>query len=177
MNSLSDVDSHPLHPAIVHWPLAFLTSAFGIDVLLPMLQYLPTDIAKFVPSSTELTRISYYALSAGLLTAVPALISGILQAGSVMKKQGDIYEADKKTLKPKVKTLFTHAGLNDAVLLASTGYWWLRRRSGGETFQPEPWMLGLSVVLGSTLLFTASLGRTLVYNYGTGLRTARAKEQ
>jgi uncharacterized membrane protein len=141
------------------------------------MQYLPADIVKIAPPSTELTRISYYALSAGLLTALPAVVSGILQAGSVMQKQGDMYEADKKTLKPKVKTLFTHAALNDVVLLASAGYWWLRRRSGGETFQPEPWMLGLSVVLGSTLLFTASLGGTLVYNYGTGLSTARTKKE
>lgn len=157
--------------------MALLTTAFGVDALRPALRYVPTDAVKLVPSTTELTSISYYALSAGLLAAIPALVSGVLQAGIIMQKQGDMYEADKKTLKPKVKTLFTHAALNDIVLLLSAGYWWLRRQSGGPTFDPEPWMLALGAVLGGTMLFSASLGGTLVYNYGTGMSIAKGKKE
>lgn len=159
-----------MHALIVHWPLAFLSTAYAINAFQPLLPYLHGVFQRRLPSNAELESISYYALSAGLLTGIPALVAGVLQAGEVMNKQGSIYEADGKTLKPKVKTLWTHAGLNDVVLLGSVAYWWMRPQS-------EEWKVGLSILLGGMLLYTANLGAKLVFNFGTGMQVGKASEK
>ncbi|KAH8886553.1 hypothetical protein GQ53DRAFT_750559 [Thozetella sp. PMI_491] len=171
------MSSHPAHPAVVHFPLAFFTTAYGIDLLRPALSLLPAALQELLPPGADLTRISYYALCAGLLTGIPAAVTGVLQAGSLMKKTGDMYLEDKKTLKPKVKFLFMHAGMNDAVILLSAGYWWMRRQAGGPTYEPAAWMVLLSVLLEGVLIFAASLGAKLVYNYGAGMAIAKDKKQ
>jgi uncharacterized membrane protein len=137
---------------------------------------LPVNIRELLPSNAELVCISYYALSAALLTAVPAAVTGILQAGAVMNKTGDIYLEDKKTLKPKVKTLFTHAALSDTVILISTYYWWTRRKAGGASYEPETWMMLLSFLLSVVLLFAASFGATLVYRHGAGMAVGKERK-
>lgn len=127
-------------------------------------------IQKRLPTSSELASISHYALSAGLLAGLPALITGILEAGEAMKRVGSIYEADGKTLKPKVKTLWTHAGLNDVVLLSSLAFWWMQPQS-------EVVVLGSSFLLGAMLLYTANLGANLVFNHGTGVQIGKVSEK
>lgn len=61
---------------------------------------------RFLPESTELTTVSYYGLSAGVLIGLAAALTGVLEASCIVSKQGGIYEADKKTVNPKIKTLF-----------------------------------------------------------------------
>ena len=143
-------------------------------MLQPLLHFAPDSLNRYLPSGPELARLSYYALSAGVLAGLPAVVTGITQAIAMVQKQ-DLYEADHKTLKPKIKTLFLHAALNDVVLIASGWYWWTRRQAISLNTAPEAWQVGLGAVLGVVLLFAANLGGTLVYNYGTGFRAARSK--
>jgi hypothetical protein len=127
-------------------------------------------LLKILPESAELTIISYYALSAGLLAGLASVLTGILEASPIMTQRGGIYEVDKKTIKAKVKTLFAHAVLNDIVLLVSAGYWWARRNSGGAAHMPETWMVSLGVALFGIQLFAAGLGGALAYGKDASIR-------
>jgi uncharacterized membrane protein len=137
--------------------------------------YIPTAVLNYLPERTELTIISYYAVSAGLLSGVAAVATGIVSASQMLKKQSSILEADNKTVKPKFKTLFAHAALNDLALLAGAAYWWVRRQSGGPVYVPETRLLGLGGAVVAVQLFAASLGGTLVYGYGAGIGGAKPK--
>lgn len=159
-----------MHALIVHWPVAFLSTAYAINIAQLLLPYTPNIIQSHLPTSSELSTMSYYALSAGLLTGLPALIAGVLQAGEVMKKVGSMYEDDGTTFKPKVKTLWTHAGLNDVVLLGSLAFWWIQPHS-------EMVVLISSFLLGATSIYTANLGARLVFNYGTGMQIGATSEK
>ena len=169
--------SHPVHPATVHWPLAFLTTSYGLDALLYSHAYLPSSLTSLLPAATELSRISYYALGLGVLTALPSISSGVAQGIKMVQAQG-LYGPDGK-LKQKVKILAAHAVVNDVVVAASAWLWWQRRNAGAvaqvmEGKNPVAYtatsaQVGISVLLGVFLLFAANLGGSLVYDYGTGL--------
>lgn len=137
--------------------------------------YIPETALNYLPEPTELTIVSYYALSAGLLSGVAAVVTGIVSASRMMAKQSSILEADQKTVKPKFKALFGHAALNDLALLAGAGYWWVRRQSGGPVYVPETRLLGLGGAVVAIQLLAARLGGTLVYGYGAGIGRARPK--
>lgn len=170
--------SHPIHPATVHFPIAFLSVSYGLDALYPIYSSLPSAITDYLPSAVECGRISYYSLALGLLTSLPAVSSGVAQALKMVKAQG-IYEQDKKTIKTKVKVTLAHAVVNDIVIAASAYSWWCKRQQGVTSmltkgvnpiaYEPENWQVGLSVALGVFLLFAANLGGSLVYDYGMGL--------
>jgi hypothetical protein len=91
-------------------------------VLNATLPHLPAAVLSFLPENTEPTSTSYYALSAGLLSDLAAVLTGAVAASRIVAKQGGAWEADKKTVKPKFKTVFTHSVLNYLVLLISAGY-------------------------------------------------------
>merc|ERR1711939_697195 len=72
---------HPAHPAIVHFPIAFNTLAWGLDILyaLTTIWVKPAFLtSRFGSASTlvDITRLSYFLLCAGLITTVPAIMSG-----------------------------------------------------------------------------------------------------
>ncbi|GAB7343653.1 hypothetical protein MBLNU457_1645t1 [Dothideomycetes sp. NU457] len=165
---------HPTHPATVHWPLAFLTAAYGLDTLYSMYSYVPSSIAGYFPASAEMPRIAYYALSAGLLTSIPSVVTGIANAAQMVQAQG-MYEADGKTLKPKMKVIIAHALSNDVIIGLSAYIWYLRNQSMSLTYAPSSWMVGVEAVMGAALLWSANLGGTLVYNYGMGMRIGKNK--
>lgn len=124
-----------------------------------------------------MSRISYWALGAGLLTSLPSAASGVAQAAKMVQAQG-LYDQSGK-MKQKAKVLVAHALINDLVIAVSAWVWWKRRNASTveyikeglnpATYEPQTWMVGLSIVLGAALLFGANLGGTLVYDYGMGL--------
>lgn len=165
---------HPLHPSTVHWPLTFLATSYGLDALTASYAYIPSSISSVIPPPTDLTLISYYSLSLGLLTSLPAISSGIAQALQMVTKQG-IKNPDG-TIKNKVKVLAAHAAINDVVVGLSAWVWWGRRKilntageKGIDIIQSSAGAVGLSVLLGAAILFAANLGGSLVYDYGVGL--------
>jgi len=165
---------HPIHPATVHFPITFLTTSFGLDALVSIFSYLPVAATSLLPPPADLTLISYYSLSLGLITAVPAVSSGIAQALKMVTKQG-IKNPDG-TIKSKVKVLAAHAAINDLVLGLSTWVWWGRRQvlqgldgKSAGTIESSAGAVALSVLLGGAVFFAANLGGSLVYDYGMGL--------
>jgi len=174
MKAADNLSSHPSHPATVHWPLALLTTAYGLDVLYPILPILPTTLLSYLPAGPEVARCSYYALSAGLLASLPAVVTGIANAAQSFKAQG-MYEADGKTLKKKTKVIIAHAVSNDLVIAVSAYIWWSKRQATTLTYAPETWMVLLSALLGVGILFAANLGGSLIYNYGMGVSIGKGK--
>lgn len=164
----------PIHPATVHFPIAFLSLAWGLDILYAAttkLQLAP--LVKSVGTSLpDISRGAHYLQAIGLITAIPAVLSGGQQLIK-MKSNNQAFEADGKTMRPKFATALTHAALNDVALLAAAYSWYTRRENVG--LLPSDANLLISVVVLPILFYSASLGGKLVYNYGVGINLAKSK--
>jgi uncharacterized membrane protein len=178
LTTSSHLPSKPLHPATVHFPIAFLTLSYTLDILhfstttlLPKTNSLSLSLS---PHLSTLALSSHYLLILGLLTGLISAATGGAQL-TKMLQHGGMYESDnsgRKMMRPKVKTAFTHAGLNDVAMLMGGWSWWVRSKNAGD-------MGGLvgtgmanvvvSAVSLPVLLYSAGLGGKLVYNHGVGL--------
>jgi uncharacterized membrane protein len=196
----------PLHPAIVHFPIVLLLIAFGLDTLHLFHDTLPEAVLKLglLPPAEELPRLAYLALSAGVLSSIPAALSGIAQANKVLARLGGVFDASGK-VHPKMRAIGLHAIMADTVILTSGWVWWQRRAAlaehargdslaerlgldvahhddgrgacgGAEAakYATEPWIVGLEAVLAAMLVLAADAGGSLTYQYGVGMATARS---
>lgn len=184
----------PIHPATVHFPISFLALSYGLDALHALTPSLPANISSALPPSNDLTRASYYLLSLGLITTLPAVVSGGQQAVALFSRQG-MYEADGKTLKQKSKAVIAHALVNDVVLALGTWIWYAKRSAHNQSlaasvvgekagsalltpeaaYAPQLWQVVLGVATLGLLFFGASIGGALTYNYGVGFAPAGKK--
>ncbi|SMR41240.1 unnamed protein product [Zymoseptoria tritici ST99CH_1E4] len=166
----------PVHPATVHFPLAFLSLSFTLDILAHTQPSLPAILStSSLLSPTTIHTTSHSLLALGLLASIPAVLSGVQQAILSISKQG-LFEADGKTIKEKNKVLISHAIGSDLAVAASTWLWWVRSQEGGNV-TPKGWMVWAEVGVVGLLFASASGGGSLVYNYGMGfssLKTAKA---
>lgn len=171
----------------MHFPIAFLALAFGLDILNTLTPRLPLSITSSLPPTTDLSRASYFLLSAGLLTAVPALVTGVQQAVVLIAKQG-MYETDSTgytvTMRTKVKALIAHAVANDIVMGLATLVWYKKRAAaantlvgkigvgsigtGAATYEASTWMVVLEGLLFAGLMMAANIGGSLTYIFGVG---------
>lgn len=174
----------PIHPAIVHFPIAFLSLAYFLDILNSVSPRLPSYITSNLPPPTDLSRGAYYLLSIGLLTAIPAVTTGVAEALKAINKQG-LYEQDGKTIKQKFKATIAHAVANDVALAVAAYIWWSRRSQVNNTwagklglgsvatpeaaYTPATWMVGVEAVIGILTFVAANIGGTLTYNFGIGM--------
>lgn len=152
---------------------------FGMDFVHQARPNLPPSITTHLLSTTDLTRASYYLILLGLITAVPAIVTGAAETIKMISKQG-LYEADGKTVKNKVKASFAHAAAID-VAMAITAYTWYARRQqltdslagklgleSAAPFAPATWMVAAEVVAFMVMGMGANIGGTLTYNFGVG---------
>lgn len=89
-----------------------------------------------------------------------------------MISNGGMYEADGKTMRPKIKTAFTHAAMNDVAILTAAFSWWVRRGNVDVltgAVVPTAINVLISALSLPSLIYSADLGGKLVYNYGVGL--------
>ncbi|KAK6335358.1 hypothetical protein TWF696_002138 [Orbilia brochopaga] len=168
--------NHPFHPAIIHFPIGFLTFAHAIDVLhyistaVPSILFL-NQLAPLFPQLLSAARIMHVL---GLATALPAIASGISQAAAQASKPGALYESDGKTFKRKFLVMATHAALNDLVIIVSAISWYGRYKENGLVAEAAPRGMDYvtSALIIPTLFYTASLGGDLVYKHGMGFSAA-----
>ncbi|KAK6334372.1 hypothetical protein TWF730_003587 [Orbilia blumenaviensis] len=172
--------SHPVHPALVHFPIAFLTFCHSIDIL----HYLATNfsipfLSDLSPLFPQLLSTSRLLHTLGIFTAIPAIITGIAQAAAQAAKPGNLYEADGKTIKKKFYVMATHAALNDFCIIVSGISWWGRYKAHGIFGAAEPGVneVGVAGVVLPVILFAASLGGDLVYKYGMGFSAAKSTKK
>jgi len=168
-------NSHPLHPATVHFPITFLLASSILDIVTfislasPILVY---PLIKIFTSNTiafiyYTSALSYASLVAGILTSMPALITGIIELYAMTS---GFQNLSLSTLQQnsKIRTTVIHAGLNDVAVFAAAYNWWTRR--GIEGYKIEPANVFVSVMLLGGILYSAYLGGSLVYTHGVGVQ-------
>ncbi len=175
-----------MHPAIVHFPIAFNILAWGLDILyaLTTTYVKPAFLtSRFSAPNTliDITRLGYFMLCAGLIATVPAIMSGNKQLVGMISKNGGPWEKDSKgvqksTMVPRIKIAITHALVNDVIFLVNL-YSWYCRRSTEKRLNPgnvpSEMNMIISMCLLPMLLASAKAGGTLVYNHGVGLHLGR----
>ncbi|KAJ9609605.1 hypothetical protein H2200_005933 [Cladophialophora chaetospira] len=178
---------HPAHPALVHFPIAFNTLAWALDILYYVtITFKPEFLTSRFGGPAKLldiTRTSYFLLCVGLITTVPAIMSGNIQLVGMIKKNGGPWEKDatgkaKDTMVPRIKATITHAIINDLVFVAGLYSWYLRKDKEGAVNLgkvPNNTNIIISAVLLPFLMTAAKIGGTLTYNHGVGLNLGRKK--
>lgn len=173
----------PIHPATVHFPISFLFLSFTLDILHSTRASLPTSLQNSLLGPHDLTSAAHSLLSLGLLTAIPAVVTGGRELVTMIQKQG-MYESDGVTVKTKVKATIAHAVAMDVLLAVSSWIWYSRRRGdvvseGGMDLEKSTtddsavyahstsFVVAEFLTLG-LLLLGANIGGTLTYNYGVG---------
>ncbi|GJN89537.1 hypothetical protein Rhopal_002524-T1 [Rhodotorula paludigena] len=170
---------HPLHPATVHYPIGLLSIAFTLDAL-QLAPALTSGLTwlKIMPPAAVVNTISHYTGAAGLLAALPAVATGVMELYGMWtgqtKQKGDVKTTvsdavEKKDVAgEKLRTTLTHATLNDIVLGIAGYNWWVRRKSS-DLILPTTNAL-LSALAIPLFLYSAYLGGSLVYKYGVGVQ-------
>ncbi|KAL2357781.1 hypothetical protein BJ546DRAFT_1057425 [Cryomyces antarcticus] len=151
-NGQAPAPPHPIHPATVHFPIAFLSLSYMLDNFHAAYTRTPLSSFMTVSSATmsEMSRIAHYSNVLGIITAMPAAATGVAEMLAMWKtnslKEKIVRESDGKVVydgyNPK-------SGLNET----------------------------LSALTLPALLFSAFLGGKMVYEYGVGVqRQGEAKK-
>lgn len=134
----------PLHPALVHFPIAAWTAG------------LLADMAYLAAPSPLLWGIGYWALAGGTITGLLAMLAGLLDYAAIPARDPAQVPAQAHLVcMGSCWTLFTL----DLVL-----------RDPGTLpgFVPAVWLVLLTAVAWSLLLAGGHLGAHLVYHHGIG---------
>lgn len=180
--------SHPVHPALVHFPIAFLSLTYGLDTLHGLATPLSMPIFRDLkPYLVDISRASHYANILGILTTLPAIVTGSAELIGMYRSNG-LYEKVKREsdgqvvqsqINPKVALAVSHAALNDISLAISVYNWYTRRNV--PDFMPSNANMLLSALALPGLMLSGYLGGAMVYKYGVGVmrqgEAARIKKE
>ncbi|KAI9030334.1 hypothetical protein DFJ74DRAFT_764696 [Hyaloraphidium curvatum] len=144
---------HPLHPMLVHVPLAFFLTAFGADGYAKLMGKMPGQEIIFGGSGLAIGPFSYWMHVLAVATAVPAALTGLAEYFNIQGKRD---------------TAFTHALLNVTAL--SISLFNIAARRGRPSFEPTAATAMASMTGFAGALYSAYLGGTMVYAYGTGVK-------
>ncbi|TKA76062.1 hypothetical protein B0A55_05699 [Friedmanniomyces simplex] len=173
-------NSHPVHPATVHHPLAFLSTAYTLDTLFGLTSYYSSvrafaTIAPFLPQISQLAFLSH---ALGVVTAIPSMTSGTAEWYEIYRSDG-LNRRDKKLTNPgksgdaivdsSVGIGAVHGMLN-AVAFAVSGYAVWSRMGRRSAFTPGRAGIWLSALTLPGVAVSAALGGELVYGKGIGVR-------
>ena len=134
---------HPLHPALVHLPMALWPAALLFDLLSR------TGLGGPVPF-----QVAYYALMAGLVVALVAAVTGLADW------------ADIKPDKPAKKLGLVHMVLNLVVTALIALNLYFRAQLPASTEVVPLALIGLTLAANLLLLVSGYLGGRLVYEHG-----------
>jgi nitrite reductase/ring-hydroxylating ferredoxin subunit/uncharacterized membrane protein len=135
MRSAAHFKAHPIHPALIPFPFAFLTGALLFDVAGLIL-----DRGSFHQTAAHL---GIAGVASGLLAAVPGAV--------------DYLQSVPPRSSAKSRAL-RHALGNVTALVLFAAAWWLRGPDGGVSTVS----LAAETLGGAVLAYSASLGGTLV---------------
>lgn len=104
--------SHPIHPATVHFPLAFLTLANVLNLVYGSVLYLPSNpfFTRDDHNLSSLSILGYATNLLGIVTSIPAILTGGAELYAMIQANG-LYqtgENGEKKLVPKVKIALNH---------------------------------------------------------------------
>lgn len=149
MRSKAHIKSHPLHPILVTFPIAFFTGSFLFD------------IAGWIFQKEQLHRSAYYMEIAGVGFGLLAAVPGILDF---------LYTVPPKSSAKKRAAM--HGSINAAMVTLFLIAWLYRQRDDASLY-----LVLLFELAGVILLFVAGwMGGTLVYrnHIGVDIRYADA---
>lgn len=180
--SLTCSARHP-HPASVHFPIAFLALTCGLDIYLAVIQYQPHLAYAQFASNAEIAKAAIFVQTLGLLTAMPALVTGF--ASGIKSFSAGIYEGkdQNKRMRPKVKLTGLHALITTTAMLGNLILWNLRKatslsQKGGleSAYTLRTELVIVEALLCGSMFFGAKQGGTLAFGFGMGFsRGQRAK--
>jgi uncharacterized membrane protein/nitrite reductase/ring-hydroxylating ferredoxin subunit len=149
MKSRANIKSHPLHPILIAFPIAFFTGTFAFHII------------GWLAGKPELLRTAYYLNLAGIGFALLAAIPGFIDF---------LYTVPPKS--SGKKRAAKHGIINVIMLLCFTIAFFYRRNEGSNDI-----MVALLEIIGVSLMVIAGwLGGTLVYRnqIGVDIRYANA---
>jgi uncharacterized membrane protein len=134
---------HPLHPLLVHVPSALWPAALLFDLL-----------ANFGVGGNVLVQTSFYAIAAGILVSLLAMVTGF----------ADFW--DVKPDKPAYHIGIYHMTLNIVALAIWAANASVRVPDWREASTVPPVALALSVVGTAVILVSGYLGGRMIYSHG-----------
>jgi len=141
------IAGHPLHPALVHFPIGLWLAAVLWDVV---------GLWRAEPLWAEM---SYWCLALGLVAALPVIATGMIEFFALRSDH------------PAINTATAHMmAMAGAAALFGTS--WVLRAKAGIATAPTSLALSLSLVAAVVLAVGGWLGGTLVYRYGIGRENA-----
>src|SRR6185436_1048648 len=146
MASKASVGGHPIHPALIPFPIGLLVFSFIADLI-----YLWRGNPVWKES------IAFYTLLAGIIGAAAAAVPGLIDWATL-------------TARAAVKVANWHARVNIITLLIFAASFYLRTTSGATwiaSMPMLPFMLSLVGVIGLTI--GGWLGGELVFKHGVAV--------
>ncbi len=137
------VFGHPLHPALIHFPVAALIGLMA------------TDVAFVLTGDPFWARASLWLVGVGTTGAAVSGMVGLIDLVTVRQIR-------------RLVTAWCHAVLA-VMLLSLASLNWLLRYVVNEAAVIMPWGLFLSLVGGGLMAVTGYLGAQLVYEYAVGV--------
>ena len=144
---------HPLHPILVHIPMAMWPSAFIFDLL-----------SQRQIGGNAMVRLSVYAIAFGLAAALLAAPTGLVDWSGIKRE------------KPAWKIGLYHMLLNLIVAILFAVNLYLRWPTFREATQVDQMLLLLSAVGTLILIVSAYLGGRMVYEYGISVARMSKKK-
>jgi uncharacterized membrane protein len=124
-------------------------------------------------------KAAHYAQLLGLITAVPATVTGSLDGLKSVLAQG-LYDSQTKQLKPKMKTLVIHTLVTTVASLVHLGIYLARERaqaSSRSLGQLAPGIVAVEAIFTLSMFFGAKLGGELAFKFGMGTGNQQAKKK
>ena len=144
---------HPLHPILVHIPMAMWPGALIFDLL-----------SRWGIGGNAMVQLSFYAIAFGLLASLLAVPTGILDWSGIKKE------------KPAWKIGLYHMTLNLVVALLFAINFGLRLQTYREATKVEDTPLLLSIIGTVILIVSAYLGGMMTYQYGISVARMSKKK-
>ncbi len=144
---------HPLHPIVVHVPMAMWPGALIFDLL-----------SQWNIAGNAMVRLSFYAIIFGLAASLLAIPTGLVDWTGIKKE------------KPAWKIGLYHMGLNLVVALLFAINLGLRVQTFRHNAKVGGAPLLLSVIGTALLIGSAYLGGMMVYQYGISVARMSKKK-
>jgi len=144
---------HPLHPILVHIPMAMWPGALIFDLL-----------SQRQIGGNAMVRLSFYAIAFGLVAALAAVPTGLVDWSGIKKE------------KPAWKLGLYHMLLNSVVAILFVVNLYLRWPTFREATEVDRIPLLLSAMGTLILIGSAYLGGRMVYEYGISVARMSKKK-
>lgn len=136
----------PIHPILVHFPIAFLVLAAGLHI-----------VSLFVPNQ-DIRKFAFWLHLAGTAAAVAAILSGDYAEGQIVQNEAI------KELAGEHETLGMISGWGFGVLAI-----WAYLRQKTEVLWERIAFVVVFVLMTTVLLIAAQHGGEMVYEHGAGV--------